>query len=282
MLSYRHAFHAGNFADVFKHFVLTLLIQHLGRKITPFRYLDTHAGAGLYDFTSEMARKHREHEGGIARLWSLPQVPAELSGYLDAVRAFNPDGRLRRYPGSPHLVRCFLRPQDRMTLCELHPTEARVLRDEFSGDHQVSVQKLDGYHALKALLPPRERRGLVLIDPAYELRDERDRLLQALSEAWKRWPTGIYAVWYPVQDRPTVDWLYRRIKHTGFTKILAAELRVHAQDLPLRLNGSGMIVINPPWQLDAALQRVGSWLWQALSPSAEGGFRLQWLIAEQP
>jgi 23S rRNA (adenine2030-N6)-methyltransferase len=280
MLSYRHGFHAGNFADVFKHLVLTLLLEHLRRKDKPFRYLDTHAGAGLYDLQGEMARKNREHEGGIARLWRAPDPPEEVRGYLGVVRACNADGRLRHYPGSPRLARHFLRPRDRMTLCDLHSTEARTLQSEFAGDRQVTVQHIDGYQALKALLPPGERRGLVLIDPAYESKDERARLLTALQEAGKRWPTGIYAIWYPIQERATVDWFHRRLKHTGFTNILLAELRIYDQDQALRLNGSGMIVINPPWKLDAALEQLGPWLWQTLSPTGEGGFRLEWLSTE--
>lgn len=281
MLSYRHAFHAGNFADVYKHLVLSLLFQHLRHKDKPFRYVDTHAGAGIYDLQGDMARKNREHEGGIARLWDRPDLPEGVRDYLDAVRVFNPGGRLRHYPGSPRLARHWLRPQDHMTLCDLHSTEARALESEFHGDRQVMVQHIDGYQALKALLPPKERRGLVLIDPAFELKDERYRLLEALEEAWKRWPTGIYAIWYPLQDRPTVDWFHRRLKHTGFGKILLTELRIHDQDQPLRMNGSGMIVINPPWQLDTTLENLGPWLWRALSSSGEGGFRLEWLVGEE-
>lgn len=280
MLSYRHAYHAGNHADVFKHLVLTLLVRALLQKEKPFCYLDTHAGAGRYDLGSEKARKNREYESGIGRLWNLARVPEAVSTFMEAVRAFNGAGPLRQYPGSPRLVRHFMRPQDRMVLCDLHSTEARVLKEEFEGDRQVSVHHIDGYHGLKAFLPPKERRGLVLCDPAFELKDERARLLEALGIAWKRWPTGVYAIWYPIQDLATADWFHRQLKRSGIRKILCAELRVFGEDLPLRMNGSGMVIINPPWHTADQLGTLGPWLHQALVPEGEGGFRLQWLAGE--
>ncbi|WP_045224457.1 23S rRNA (adenine(2030)-N(6))-methyltransferase RlmJ [Methyloterricola oryzae] len=280
MLSYRHAYHAGNHADVLKHVTLTLLFKALLLKEKPVCYLDTHAGAGRYALDSEKARKNREYETGIARLWQRTDLPAGVSDYVEAVRAFNVDGVLRIYPGSPRLVRHWLRPADRMLLCELHTKENAVLGDEFKGDRQVLVKAMDGYQALKALLPPKERRGLVLIDPAFELKDERNRLLQALQEAWKRWPTGTYAIWYPIQDLATLDWFHRQLKRSGIRKMLAAELRLFSEDLPLRMNGSSMVVINPPWHLEEQLTALGPWLHGALASGGEGGFRLQWLAGE--
>jgi 23S rRNA (adenine2030-N6)-methyltransferase len=280
MLSYRHAYHAGNHADVLKHLTLTLLIKSLLLKQKPICYLDTHAGAGRYDLDSEKAHKNREYETGIARLWRRTDLPEGVSDYVEAVRAFNADGVLRVYPGSPRLVRHWLRQGDRMLLCELHTKENVVLGAEFKGDRQVTVSGMDGYQALKALLPPMERRGLVLIDPAFELKDERNRLLQALQEAWKRWPTGTYAIWYPIQDLATHDWFHRQLKRSGIRKMLVAELRLFSQDLPLRMNGSGMVVINPPWHLDEQLAALGPWLHGALASGGEGGFRLQWLAGE--
>ncbi len=280
MLSYRHGFHAGNFADVFKHLILTQLVEALLRKEKPFCYLDTHAGAGIYDLSSAMAKKNREFSGGIARLWNRTDLPAAVHDYLAVVRSLNPTAELRIYPGSPRIVRHFLRPKDRMILCDLHSKEAQDLEQEFAGDRQTKIHHLDGYQGLKAFLPPPERRGLVLIDPAFELKDERARLLEAFAAAYKRWPTGIYAIWYPIQDKPTVDWFHRQLARTGIPKILAAELRIHDEDMPLRMNGTGMIIVNPPWQLDRQLETLGPWLWQALSPEGQGGFRQTWLAGE--
>jgi 23S rRNA (adenine2030-N6)-methyltransferase len=279
MLSYRHAFHAGLHADVFKHLVLTLLVRALLNKDKPFFYLDTHSGAGRYNLNSEMARKNREHEGGIGRIWSEPSPPPGIAEYLNGVRATNPGQALRWYPGSPRIVRPWLREQDRMTLCELHPNEQRVLAAEFAGDRQVRVEEMDGYIALKALLPPPERRGLVHIDPAYELKDERKRLVEAIEEGYKRWATGIFAVWYPIQDRATADSLLRRFVKLGIPKVLLAEFSV-LSDAPFRLNGSGMIIINPPWHLDEQLKGELPWLWERLALGGQGGYRVEWLAGE--
>jgi 23S rRNA (adenine2030-N6)-methyltransferase len=280
MLSYRHGFHAGNFADVFKHLVLSLLVRAQRRKDKPFFYLDTHAGAGRYDLRSAMAQKNREFAGGIARLWGMAEVPDAVRVYLDAVRAINETPDLHAYPGSPRLAQHFLRSQDRMALCELHSKEVEHLQAEFLGDRQVATHKIDGYQGLRAFLPPAEKRGVVLIDPAFELKDERARLLESLLQAHKRFATGVYAVWYPVQDRAAVDWLHRQLVRSGIRNILAAELRIFDEDAPLRLNGSGMVVINPPWRLDEELKALGPWLWQALSADGQGGFRLDWLVPE--
>ncbi len=280
MLSYRHGFHAGNFADVFKHILLCRLVQSLLGKDKPFFYLDTHAGAGRYDLTSVMAKKNREFNGGISRLWEKADAPEAVRDYLAVVRAINPTEELQAYPGSPLFVRHFLRPADRMTLCELHSKDAEYLKEEFARDRQVSVQMLDGYHGLKAYLPPIQRRGLVLIDPAFELKDERARLLEALTEAYKRWSGGIYAIWYPIQDRQTVDWFHRQLIRSGIRNILSAELKIYDEEMPLRMNGTGMIIVNPPWQLDGQLEAFGPWLWQALSQQGQGGFKLNWLVAE--
>jgi 23S rRNA (adenine2030-N6)-methyltransferase len=281
MLSYRHAFHAGLHADVFKHLVLTLLVRSLLNKDKPFFYLDTHAGAGRYNLNSEMALKNREHEGGIARLWNAANPPEAVGDYLAVVRVANPGPGLRWYPGSPRIVRPLLRDKDRMTLCELHPGDSRLLGHEFAGDRQVRVEPMDGYQALKALLPPPERRGLVHIDPAYELKDERRRLLAALQEGYKRWATGMFAVWYPIQDRATADDFLRRFRRLGIPKALLAEFSV-LPDAPFRLNGSGMIVVNPPWHLDEQLKGALPWLWERLAVGQQGRWRVEWLADERP
>ncbi|CAI8886327.1 23S rRNA (adenine(2030)-N(6))-methyltransferase RlmJ [Methylocaldum szegediense] len=280
MLSYRHGFHAGNHADVFKHLVLTLLVCSLLRKEKPFFYLDTHAGAGRYDLGSAMARKNREYKTGIGLLWEVEDAPEAVQDYLETVRLLNPDGKLRFYPGSPRVVRHYLRSADRMLLCELHPNEVKVLSEEFAGDKQVKIHHLDGYQALKALLPPPERRGLVLIDPAFELRDERRRLLDALKEGYRRWATGIFAVWYPIQDRATADDFLRRLQRTGIRKILLAEFSVFDSDETPRLNGSGMVIINPPWKLEENLRTLLPWLWKKLAVDGQGKWRVEWLVGE--
>ncbi len=280
MLSYRHGFHAGNHADVFKHLVLTLLVRSLLNKEKPFFYLDTHSGAGSYNLESAMARKNREYETGITRLWGLEDVPDDVKEYLNIVQTVNPDHELRWYPGSPRIVRHYLRPKDRMILCELHPNEADNLAAEFAGDRQVKVEHQDGYAGLKALLPPPERRGLVHIDPAFELQDERHRLLEALKEGYRRWPTGIFAIWYPLQDRYVADDFLRRLKRSGIPKILMTEFSILNSMDTLRLFGSGMVIINPPWQLDKQLQSLLAWLWQKLAVEGQGGYKVEWLVGE--
>jgi 23S rRNA (adenine2030-N6)-methyltransferase len=282
MLSYRHGFHAGNHADVFKHLALILLVRSLLHKEKPFFYLDTHSGAGRYDLGSPMARKNREYETGIAALWKIKHAPMPevVRNYLETLHALNSDGKLRLYPGSPRIVRHYLRPGDRMALCELHPNEVKALGEEFAGDKQVKIHPLDGYQALKALLPPSERRGLVLIDPAFELKDEWRRLLDAVKEAYRRWATGIFAVWYPIQNRATADDFLRRFKKSGIRKVLITEVSIFDPDETLRLNGSGMVIINPPWKLEEELRSLLPWLWEKLAADGQGKWRVEWLVEE--
>jgi 23S rRNA (adenine2030-N6)-methyltransferase len=280
MLSYRHAYHAGNHADVFKHLVLTLLMQSLLKKEKPFFILDTHAGAGRYHLGSEMARKNREFASGIERLWEVANAPEAIGQYLDAVRTTNPGRELRWYPGSPRIFRHFLRPQDRLVLSELHPNETREISREFAGDRQVRVEAADGYQTLKAQLPPKERRGLVHIDPAYELKDERRRVLEALADAHRRWATGIVAVWYPIQDRATADDFLRRLKKLGLPEVLVTEFCVMPEEA-FRLTGSGMIIVNPPWQLDEQLRQVLPWLSTQLGVGGQSSWRVEGLVSSK-
>jgi 23S rRNA (adenine2030-N6)-methyltransferase len=279
-VNYRHAFHAGNFADVFKHVVLTLLFQALRRKETPFCYLETHAGAGRYDLGGEAAQKSGEYRDGIGRLWEWPDPPAELLPYLAAVRAVNRTTTLRFYPGSPRLARHFLRPQDRMMLCELHPEAASLLEAEFAGDRQVRVRVFDGYQGLKAYLPPEERRGLVLIDPPYEREDEFERVLTGLRAAHRRWATGMYTVWYPVKARAPVARFHRELQQSGIRKILLAELLSYPEDTAFRLNGSGMLLVNPPWRLDRVLGELLPRVLARLPHAADGRAEVAWLVPE--
>lgn len=221
MLSYRHGFHAGNFVDVHKHVTLMLLLEALKKKDTPFCYIDTHAGAAVYDLQSEFAQKTREYETGISRLWELPDLPEPIAQYVAAVRKMNTGhGKtFRYYPGSPEIAHQLLRSQDRLILMELHNTEIPILREHFENDQQVSVHHRDGFEGLGGLVPPREKRGLVLIDPAYEIKGEFDRVVETVTSAWQKWPTGIYAIWYPVQKRQPVPQFHYDLRKSGIKKI---------------------------------------------------------------
>ncbi|MBP2290624.1 23S rRNA (adenine(2030)-N(6))-methyltransferase RlmJ [Azospirillum rugosum] len=278
-MNYRHIFHAGNPADVMKHAVLALIIDHLRAKPAPFCVLDAHAGIGRYDLDSEPARKTLEFKDGIGRLFGRPAPHPALQPYLDAVAALNPDGDLRWYPGSPRLARALLRDQDRLVVNELHPDDWQTLKAEFAGDRRVSVQHTDAYHALKANLPPREKRGLVLVDPPFEQPDEFARMAEGLATAHKRWPTGVYALWYPIKERPAVWRFQEAVENTGIRKILMVELTWHPEDTHTRLNGSGLLIVNPPWKLDETLRDMLPALHAAL-PSTGGGAKVDWLVPE--
>jgi len=274
-MNYRHAYHAGNFADVVKHVLLSLVITHLKRKDTPFRVIDTHAGIGCYDLEGIEAGKTGEFRDGVGRLLAGPPLPEAFADYLTALRAVNPDWpTLRFYPGSPCIARALIRPVDALALVELHPEDARQLKQEFAGDPQVGVHAQDAYVALKALLPPKERRGLVLIDPPFEVKDEFQRLAKGLSHALDRWPTGIYALWYPIKDPAPVERFLAELAGLG-RPCLAAELYRYLPDNPERLNGTGLAVLNPPWKLDEALAEVLAVLKDRLG--ALGEARVRWL-----
>jgi 23S rRNA (adenine2030-N6)-methyltransferase len=279
-MNYRHVFHAGNFADVFKHLVLTLTLQALHRKEAAFRYIETHAGAGRYDLESEAAERSGEYRDGIARLWGWRDPPPAVAAYLDAVRAMNPNGRLRWYPGSPQLARRFLRPQDRMSLCERQPEEAARLARAFAGDRQVTVQQGDGYRMLAGWLPPRERRGVVLIDPPYESPAEFERVQEALAAACRRWATGCYLVWYPIKTRAGIARFHEALRASGLRKILVAECLLYPDDTAFRLNGCGIVAVNPVWQLDEQLREVLPGLAERLRLTPASRAELRWLVPE--
>jgi len=255
-LNYRHIYHAGNFADVFKHTVLTLVLAHLRQKEKPFFVLDTHAGIGLYDLSSEEAQKTGEFHGGIARLLDDRAVPEVFGPYLEAVRGAQPPGAagMRLYPGSPLITRSFLRGDDELKLCELHPADKETVLDLFRGDAQARVYGLDGYVALKSFLPPKIRRGLVLIDPPFERRDEFDTLLGHLKEAAARFANGIYMVWYPVKSRAAVERFVKGAAGLAPESWLRAELMIYGEEREDRLNGSGLFFLNPPWRLKETLE----------------------------
>jgi 23S rRNA (adenine2030-N6)-methyltransferase len=258
MLSYRHAYHAGNHADILKHLTLVAIGRYLATKPAPFWIVDTHAGAGRYALESEHARKLGEWREGIGRLWTSPELPPLAADYLDLVRKINPDGALRHYPGSPWLARQLLRESDRLRLFELHTTDVRHLQECFAGaGRQVSVSAGDGFAGLKAILPPPPRRGLILIDPSYETRGDYSAVIKALQDALTRFATGTYAVWYPMLGKPESRQLPQRLEGLGVSDWVHATLEVKepARD-GFGMHGSGMFVINPPWTLAKTLHET--------------------------
>ncbi|ENY72611.1 protein involved in external DNA uptake [Aeromonas diversa CDC 2478-85] len=279
MLSYRHAFHAGNHADVLKHAVQALILASLKKKEKPFIVLDTHAGGGLYDLRGEWAQKKAEYADGIGRLWGEQQSWASIEEYLGAVRAMNDDGTLTYYPGSPELSRRLTREQDRVVLMELHNNEVESLRGNMEGDERVTVHHRDGFEGLVGLLPPTPRRGLVLIDPPYELKEDYVRVVDTLKKAQKRWATGIYAVWYPILGREadrSRDML-SAIAKAGFGDVLVAELEVAGQTPDWGMNGSGMVIVSPPWMLDEQIESFLNPLCARLAQGAGARYRVEWL-----
>jgi 23S rRNA (adenine2030-N6)-methyltransferase len=277
-MNYRHAFHAGGFVDVVKHLILTRIILYFQRKAAAFRVIDTHAGRGRYDLTSREAERSPEWREGIARVMAkgLPELAAP---YLEAIRAFNPDG-LATYPGSPVLTRHLLRPQDRLEAVDLHPEDAATLKEEFAGDVQTRVIELDGWLALGAHLPPKEKRGIVLVDPPFEEPGEWDRLVEGLVKAHKRFATGTYALWYPLKEPSEVEGFVRALRDTGIPDILRIELTIRKASTPARLFGTGMIVVNPPYVLEEEMRALLPALAAVLADESRGGTRIEWIRGE--
>jgi 23S rRNA (adenine2030-N6)-methyltransferase len=281
-MNYRHIYHAGNICDVVKHAVLALLVEHLRGKEAAFCVLDTHAGIGLYDLDDPRAAKTAEAQSGILRLLAVRPLP-EMAAYDSVLQKLNPDWKtgtpegFRFYPGSPLLAYHLLRPQDRLVACELHEDDARELRRHFHQHKQAQIHHRDGYEALRAFLPPAEKRGLVLIDPPYENTNEFGHLAQAIAEAYKRWPQGIFMIWYPIKDRPSIWRFHEALIATGIPHQLCAEFIYEEETRADRLNGGGHIIINPPWQMDEKLRS----LFPALHKTLETGFRgceVKWLV----
>lgn len=277
MLSYRHAFHAGNHADVLKHLVLVQLTRYLGKKDKAFWYIDTHAGAGAYALDSAYAARLAEYKDGIGRLWARDDLPPALADYVELVRKFNPDRRLRAYPGSPYFALWTMREQDRLRLFELHSKDARLLQERFlDAGKQVIVETTDGFAGLKALLPPPPRRAVVLIDPAYEDKHDYERVFHALKESLTRFPDGTYALWYPQLTRLDAHELPQRLKRLPAKTWLHVALRVKepAKD-SFGMHGSGMFILNQPWILRDTLAEVMPYLVQLLAQDAGAGFALE-------
>ena len=277
MFSYRHGFHAGNHADVLKHVVLIQVLAYLTGKDAPLWVVDTHAGAGAYSLDSAFAQKKGEFRDGIGRLWGQDALPLALDAYLQQVRKSNPDGNLRNYPGSPQIALQMLREQDRLQLFELHTTESQVLQQHFSNaKRRVSVQAADGFAGLKAVLPPASRRGLVLIDPPYEDKDDYRKVVAAMRDALQRFATGVYAVWYPQVQRQESQDLPGQLKQLAGGDWLHASLTVKAPAKDgLGLHGSGLFIFNPPWNLEASLQDVLPVLVRLLGQDAKATFKLK-------
>jgi 23S rRNA (adenine2030-N6)-methyltransferase len=298
MFSYRHGFHAGNHADVLKHCVLTQLLGYLNQKPAPYMVIDTHAGAGLYQLDSDYATKSGESEEGVALLWDRDDVPAAVNEYLQVIRDMNPAGRLRHYPGSPFLAERLMRDQDRLRVFEMHTTDSKLLAENFrkleahaaangqkssARGTRVQLQRADGFGGLKALLPPPSRRGLILIDPSYEDKDDYRKVKAAIEDAQKRFATGTYAIWYPVLGRLESQQLPERLKRVAASEWLNVTLTVAgpaAQEQGLR--SSGMFIINPPWTLEATLKDIMPWMTQALAQDDDARFVIQTGKAAKP
>jgi len=279
-VNYRHDFHAGNFADVVKHVVLCRILNYLRSKPAAFRVIDTHAGAGLYDLTGVEAIRGGEWHGGIEKLMTAPlpdPVAALLSPYLEVVNALNEPGRLRVYPGSPALARAWIRPQDRLIACELEPKAASNLSRNLQGDPRIKTLRIDGWTALNAYVPPKERRGLILVDPPFEEDHDFSRLVSGLAAAYRKWPTGVYLLWYPIKGRTEPDLFVKRLRRSGLGKALRVEVLVASLANPTRLNGAGMIVVNPPWTLESELSTLLPVLAGILVVDGKPSFRLDWL-----
>lgn len=283
-MNYRHIYHAGNFADVLKHAVLARLIVYMAQKDKAFRVLDTHAGIGLYDLSSEEAQKTGEWQDGIGRILDA-DIPAKakalLEPYLTAVRDLNPDGGLTLYPGSPKLTRMLMRPQDRLSAMELHPDDYETLHRLFDGDFQSRITQLDGWLALGAHLPPKEKRGLVLVDPPFEVAGEFERLADGLAKAWRRFSGGTFCLWYPLKQGTPGAAFHEALKALEIPKMLCAELSVRSDRDTTGLSGSGLIIVNPPYTLKDELDVLLPFLKDRLKQDRHASARAFWLRGEE-
>jgi 23S rRNA (adenine2030-N6)-methyltransferase len=280
MLSYRHAFHAGNHADVLKHFVLTQVLDYYAQKDKPFWYIDTHAGAGMYALDTGYAAQNAEFEAGIARLWDRQDLPPALARYIALIHKLNPGGKLRLYPGSPACAQPLLRPDDRMRLFELHPADCKLLHKTFDGaGRKVKIDMQDGFAGLKALLPPPTRRAVVLIDPPYEQKQDYARVVDALKDSLQRFATGTYILWYPLLQRPELRLLEERLNKLQLPSTLQVTLTVQTPSPDgFGMHGSGLFIINPPWSLPGTLQETMPVLATALAQDQGAGFTLDFAI----
>ncbi len=289
MLSYRHAFHAGNHADVLKHFITIQLINYMGQKEAPYMYIDTHAGAGLYALDTGYAAKNAEYETGIAKLWERSDLPKEIKEYVALIKTLNPSGKLRYYPGSPFCAEPKLRLDDRLRLFELHPSDVKILQENVKKReaHQaeqgqkargkrIMIMAGDGFEGLKALLPPQQRRALVLIDPPYEDKRDYKRVKDTVADALQRFPSAMIAVWYPVLQRQESREFARKLSQVPSESWLNVTLSV-SQAMPdgFGLHSSGMFIFNPPWVLETMLKEVMPYLVKVLGSDSEAKFTIE-------
>ncbi|UUA71356.1 23S rRNA (adenine(2030)-N(6))-methyltransferase RlmJ [Cellvibrio sp. QJXJ] len=281
MLSYRHGYHAGNFADILKHTVLVHMLEYMTQKDKPLRIIDTHAGAGVYKLSGPQAQKNREFDTGIGPLWTSSEKPTALARLLELVHTLNERGPLQIYPGSPLIAQTLMRPIDRLFLHELHPSDYQFLRDAMRSDKRVKVLDEDGFASLQALLPPLERRALVLIDPSYEIKSDYHQLVKQVINAHKRFAVGSFAIWYPVVNRARIDEMELALKKSGIKNIQLMEFGIAPDSLEHGMTSSGMIVINPPWTLWGAMEETLPWLVDNLSEPGQGFYRLEQLVAEK-
>jgi 23S rRNA (adenine2030-N6)-methyltransferase len=280
MLSYRHSFHAGNFADVLKHIVLIEILEYLKKKDKPFCCIDTHAGPGIYQLNSDYALKNREFDNGIGRLWQRNDLPDGVANYVKLIKGFNNSALLTRYPGSPAIAQQLLRSKDRLFLYELHSTEIQLLRAAVSKDRRIKVFQADGLKHAMDLLPPIEHRGLTLIDPSYEIKSDYSLVAETLVNMYKRFATGTYALWYPVVERRRNQQLEHAIKTGAIKNVQLFELGIRADTDAHGMTASGMIVVNPPWTLAATMQQILPWLAAVLGNDGAGFYRIQTLLGE--
>ncbi|MWP46514.1 23S rRNA (adenine(2030)-N(6))-methyltransferase RlmJ [Gilliamella sp. Pas-s27] len=280
MLSYRHSYHAGNHADVLKHIVLTLCIESLKEKEKPFLYLDTHSGAGRYLLKSEHSEKTGEYLSGINLLWQQSNIPELINTYISILKRYNPFDELKYYPGSPLIAKQLLRKQDKLNLTELHPTDYPLLKQEFSKDKRTKVLREDGFVQLKSKLPPQSRRGIVLIDPSYEIKDDYQKIPVALLEAYKRFATGVYLIWYPVVSRTQTQKMIDNIVNSGIKRVSQFELAIKPDNNQKGMTASGMIVINPPWKLHEQMRTILPWLKTILDIEKTGNCIIRDLVPE--
>ena len=280
MLSYRHAYHAGNLADVLKHLLLVNCLRYLRQKEKPLCYVDSHAAAGGYSLQSDASQKRAEFQSGITKLWQQNDLPDCLADYRQLVAEYNQSKNLVSYPGSPWFASKILGAQDQLWLHELHSNEAENLKAAFRGDRRIKVVQGDGHQGVIGLMPPPQRRGLVLIDPSYEVKSEYQQVVETLLKAHRRFATGIYALWYPVVARQRIERLEKVLRQSGIQRIQLYELNVTADNPDYGMTGSGMIVINPPWTLDKSMQQALPYLAHHLSDKGEGSYRIETVVGE--
>ena len=280
MLSYRHSFHAGNFADVLKHIVLIEILEYLKKKDKPFCCIDTHAGPGTYQLNDDYALKNREFENGIGKLWQHNDLPDGVANYVNLIKCFNGSALLTRYPGSPAIAKQILRSKDRLFLYELHSTEIKLLSNVVNKDRRIKVFHADGLKHAMSLLPPSEHRGLTLIDPSYEIKSDYSLVTETLVNMYKRFATGTYALWYPVVERSRIQKLEQAIQTSCIKNVQLFELGIRADTDEHGMTASGMIVVNPPWTLAATMQQILPWLADVLGNDGAGFCRIQTLLGE--